>query len=61
LKLIKNIFKDITNAKIKYISAGRYVLQTESTDIKTADKNLKEILKNLEQKAKDENISFSIK
>jgi len=61
LKLIKNIFKDITNAKIKYISAGRYVLQTESTDIKTADKNLKEILKNIEKKAKEKNISFSIK
>lgn len=61
LELIKNIFKDITNAEIKYISAGRYVLQTESTDIKTADKNLKEILKNIEKKAKNENISFSIK
>lgn len=61
LEIIKNIFKEIKNAEIKYISAGRYILQTESTDIKTADKNLKEILKNLEQKAKDENISFSIK
>ena len=61
LELIKNIFKDITNAEIKYISAGRYVLQTESTDIKTADKNLKEILKNIEKKAKEKNISFSMK
>ncbi len=61
LELIKKIFKDITNTEIKYISAGRYVLQTESTDIKTADKNLKEILKNIEKKAKEKNISFSIK
>ncbi len=61
LELIKSIFKDITNAEIKYISAGRYVLQTTSTDIKTADKNLKEILKNIEKKAKNSNIEFNIK
>jgi len=61
LELIKRIFKDIKNAEIKYISAGRYVLQTESTDMKTADKNLKEILKNIEKKAKEESISFAIK
>jgi len=61
LELIKNIFKNITNAEIKYISAGKYILQTKSTDIKTADKNLKEILKNIGKKAKKENILFSIK
>jgi len=61
LELIKSIFKNMTNAKIKYISAGRYVLQTESTDIKTADKNLKEILKNIEKKAKEKDISFAVK
>ena len=61
LELIKKIFKDITNTEIKYISAGRYVLQTESTDIKTADKNLKEILKNIEKKAKNNNLEFNIK
>ena len=61
LERIKNLFKNIINAEIKYISAGRYVLQIESTDIKNADKNLKEILKNIEKKAKEKNISFSIK
>ncbi|MCK4552990.1 hypothetical protein KAT80_02200 [Candidatus Pacearchaeota archaeon] len=61
LELIKNIFKDIANAEIKYISAGRYALQTESTDIKTADKNLKEILKDIEKKAKNNSIEFNIK
>ena len=61
LELIKSIFKDITNAEIKYISAGRYVLQTESTDMKTADKNLKEILNNIEKKAKEKSVSFAMK
>jgi len=61
LELIKSIFKEITNAEIKYISAGRYILKTESTDMKTADKNLKEILKNIEKKVKGESISFAVK
>jgi len=61
LELIKSIFKEITNAEIKYISAGRYTIKTESTDMKTTDKNLKEILKNIEKQAKEKDITFAVK
>lgn len=61
LELIKNIFKNITDAEIKYISAGRYLLQIESIDIKVGDKNLKEILKEIEKNAKENNMLFEVK
>ena len=60
LELIKNIFKKIKDAEIKYLSAGRYTLKIESTDKKTADKNLKEILKNIEKQAKENDFSFAV-
>lgn len=61
LNAIKNILGKIKNAKVTYISAGKYSLKTEAEDIKTADKVLKDLLKNLEEQSKKENISFSIK
>ena len=61
LELIKKIFKDITNAEIKYISAGRYTLKTEAENMKIADKNLKEMFSNIEQKAKENGLSFAVK
>jgi len=61
LELIKSIFKDITNTEVKYISAGRYSLKTEAENAKTADKNLKEILKDIEKRAKEKDISFAMK
>jgi len=61
LKLVKNILGEIQGVEVKYISAGRYSLKTESTNMKTADKNLKEILKKIEKKAKEKDMSFAIK
>lgn len=61
LKLIKKILGDLKEVKIKYISAGKYSLKTEADDIKTADNRLKEILKNLEEKAKKAGFEFFVK
>ena len=61
LKLIKDILSPIKEAEIRYISAGKYSLTTQAIDIKTADNNLKEILKNIEKIAKEQQIEFSIK
>lgn len=58
IKKILDIFKGIT---VKYISAGRYSLEIESEDIKTADKNLKEMLDSAEREAKKSGIEFSIR
>ena len=50
-------FKDI---EVNYISAGKYTLKTEGNDLKKADNKLKEILQEIEKKAKKSDISFSL-
>lgn len=61
LELIKKLFKEIKNAEIGYISAGKYYIKLESEDMKKTDNNLKEILKNIEGNAKKQGMEFSIK
>lgn len=60
LKTIKEILVT-KNAKIKYLAAGKYTIKTESTDLKKADKKLKEILNKIEKKAKKQGAEFQIK
>jgi len=60
LKLIKDIL-DIKDAEIKYISAGKYSIKTESDDIKEADNKLGKILDELSEKAKKHKMSFQVK
>lgn len=61
VELIKNILGGINNAEVKYISAGRYALKTEDENLKTADNKLKEIIKDIEKKAKHQGVDFSMK
>ena len=61
LELIKKILEKIKDVDITYISAGRYSIKTESSDPKTADNRLKEIIMNIEKKAKQEAMEFRIK
>jgi len=61
LELIKNILGEIKNAEIKYISAGKYSIQTEDENIKSADNKLKTIIEDLEKKTKKQNMEFSVK
>lgn len=61
LELIKEVLGKIKDAEIKYISAGRYTLKTESADLKTAYNKLKEILNKIEKKAKEQDMEFQIK
>ncbi len=60
LELIKNLLKKIKGAEIKYVSAGRYSLKTESEDIKKADHELKNNLDKLEKEAKKKAMEFII-
>lgn len=58
---IKEIFSQIKNAEIKYISAGKYTIKVESSDLKKADQELTNILKDIEEKTKKSNIEFEFK
>jgi translation initiation factor 2 subunit 1 len=61
LTQIKKILGDIKKGNIKYISAGRYSINFEAEDPKTAENTLKEILNQIETQSKKENIEFSFK
>ncbi len=60
LELIKNIFMNVKNMEIKYISAGHYSLSTESSDLKNAGNILKNNLAEIEKNAKKSGMEFSI-
>jgi translation initiation factor 2 subunit 1 len=58
IKKVLEIFKGIT---VKYLSAGRYSIELESEDVKTADKKIRELITITEKEAKKAGIEFSIK
>jgi translation initiation factor 2 subunit 1 len=60
LELIKEILGDVKDIDIKYVSAGKYSLKTESENKKNADKKLKELIDNIEKNAKKIGAEFSI-
>lgn len=60
IELIKEILENIKNAEVKYISAGRYSIATESPDPKTADNYLKEVLFKIEKDAKKNDLNFQV-
>jgi translation initiation factor 2 alpha subunit (eIF-2alpha) len=58
IKKVLEIFKGIT---VKYLSAGRYSIELESEDVKTADKKIREMILIVEKEAKKLGIEFSVK
>ena len=61
IKLTKEILGDIKEAEIKYISAGRFSIESESEEIKKADQKVREILAIIEEKSKKQAMEFNIK
>lgn len=61
ISLTKEILGNIKDAKVKYISAGKYSIETESTDLKKADNKLREITEEISKKAKKHEMEFSLK
>lgn len=61
LRRIKDIFEGMTDIKIKYLSGGRYSLESEAGDLKSADNLLKKDLIEIEKRAKKSGMDFSIK
>ena len=60
MKIIKEFLQEMKNVQIKYLSAGKYSVKLESTDMKKADSEIKKMLENIEKKAKEQGIEFSI-
>lgn len=58
---IKKTLSGKGNAKIKYISGGKYSIQIEDTNLKKADNSLRQILQEIEKRAKQEGLQFAIK
>lgn len=61
IELVKEILGKIKDAKIIYISAGKYTIETEAENMKDADTKMKNLVDNLEKSAKKNNMEFAIK
>ena len=57
---IKEILGKVDAIDIRYISAGRYSLRKEDTDVKEADQKLRESIDSIEKMARATNTDFSI-
>ncbi len=60
INLLKKTLGEIKGIEVKYVSAGRYSLKSEASDIKTADTNLKNVISEIEKSAKKHNMEFSV-
>lgn len=65
IQLIKDILLEVKskneNIEIKYVSAGKYLIKAESNDMKATDKIIKNILVEIEEKAKKQKMTFEAK
>jgi len=60
IELIKHLFAGVKEAEIKYISAGKYSIKTESEDPKIATNKLKNILDFISKSTKEKKMNFEI-
>jgi translation initiation factor 2 alpha subunit (eIF-2alpha) len=58
IKKILNLFKEF---EVKYLGAGKYFIESESEDIKSADKKIREKIDEAEKEAKKLGVEFSVK
>jgi translation initiation factor 2 alpha subunit (eIF-2alpha) len=61
ITLIKRILDIFRGIKVRYISAGRYILEIESENIKLADKKMRDMMSIAEKESKKVGVEFSIK
>ncbi len=61
ISLIKKILEIFKGVNVKYISAGRYSVETESNDAKTTDKRIRDLIDITEKEAKKAGVEFSVK
>lgn len=60
LELIKELLGNIKDAEINYIAAGKFSIKSQSEDPKKEEKKLRMILENIEKKAKERDMEFSM-
>jgi translation initiation factor 2 alpha subunit (eIF-2alpha) len=60
ISLIKDILKDFKDIEIRYLSAGKFSIKTQSENPKSADNKLKKVLISVEKEAKKQGLNFSI-
>jgi translation initiation factor 2 alpha subunit (eIF-2alpha) len=61
ITLIKKILENFKGIEVKYISAGRYSLESESEDMKIADKKMREMTDVAEKEARKLGVDFLAK
>ena len=61
VSLIKKILEMFKGINIKYVSAGKYSLELESEDIKSADKKVRDLIDSAEKESKRLGIEFAVK
>ncbi len=61
ISLIKKILEIFNGINVRYISAGRYSLELESEDIKSADKKIRQFIDVAEKESRKLGIEFDIK
>jgi translation initiation factor 2 alpha subunit (eIF-2alpha) len=61
ITLIKKILSNLNDFEVKYLAAGRYTIETESEDIKSADKKIREKIEEAEKESKKLGVEFSLK
>ncbi len=60
LNLIKELLENIKDAEINYLAAGKFSIKSQSEDPKKEEKKLRTILENIEKKAKEKDMEFSM-
>lgn len=61
ITLIKKILSNFKDFEVKYLGAGKYFIESESEDIKSADKKIREKIDEAEKEAKKLGVEFSLK
>lgn len=61
LTLIKELLENQKDVDIKYIAAGKYSIKREDENLKKADLKIKDIVEDIEKKAKDMGIELRLK
>ncbi len=61
IELIKKILERAQGLNMKYLSAGKYTIKTESVDPRKSESDIRELLDDIEAQAKIHHLSFSIK
>lgn len=59
--LIKNLLGGVKDVGVSYVSAGRYLLRTESNDPKKSSNKIKKAAEKMEKEAKKKGIEFGVK